>query len=82
MINIKEIPLSKKLGKTRRSTILNRGRREIIHHSLEIFLKDSHLLGILEGLIQGRKSQGNHLFNVGVVREIISIDIVLTKVKK
>jgi hypothetical protein len=30
----------------------------------------------------GGKDQGNHLFNVGVVGEIICIEIVLTEVKK
>jgi hypothetical protein len=30
----------------------------------------------------GGKGQGNHLFNVGVVKEIICIEIVLTEVKK
>jgi hypothetical protein len=35
-----------------------------------------------ERLRQGVKGQGNHLFNVGVVKEIICSEIVLTEVKK
>jgi hypothetical protein len=30
----------------------------------------------------GVKGQGNHLYNVGVVKEIICLDIFLTEVKK
>jgi hypothetical protein len=44
MINIKEIHLSKKLEKSRRSKIWNRGRRRISHHSSEIVLRDNQLL--------------------------------------
>jgi hypothetical protein len=82
MINIKESQLSKNLGNTRISTICNRGRRGLSHHSSETVLKENQLLESLERLRQGGKGQGNHLFNVGVVREIISIEFVLTEVKK
>jgi hypothetical protein len=82
MINIKEIQLSKNLGKTRRSSRWNKGRRGISHHSSEIVLRDNQLLESPEQLRQVGKGQGNHLFNVGVVKEIICIEIVLTEVKK
>jgi hypothetical protein len=38
MINIKENQVSKKLGKTRRISTWNIGRKGIIHHSSEIVL--------------------------------------------
>jgi hypothetical protein len=41
MINIKEILLSKNLGKTRRSSRWNRGRRGTSHPSSEIVLRDN-----------------------------------------
>jgi hypothetical protein len=41
MISIKEILLSKELGKKRGSLIRSRGRRETSHHFSEIFLKDN-----------------------------------------
>jgi hypothetical protein len=44
MINIKEGQFSKNLGKTRRNTIWNRGRRGLSHHSSEIILRDNQLL--------------------------------------
>jgi hypothetical protein len=44
MISRKESQLSKNLGKTRRSSIWNRGRRGISHLSSEIVLRDNQLL--------------------------------------
>jgi hypothetical protein len=44
MINIKEDQLSKNIGKTRRKTRWNRGRRGLSHHSSEIILRDNQLL--------------------------------------
>jgi hypothetical protein len=44
MIDIKEVQLSKNIGKTRRRTRWNRGRRGLSHHCSEIILRDNHLL--------------------------------------
>jgi hypothetical protein len=82
MIKINEGHISKKIGKTRRNTSWNKGKRGLRHHSSEIILRENQLLENLERLRQGGKGQGSHLFNVGVVREIICINIVLTEVKK
>jgi hypothetical protein len=78
MIIIKEGQLSKNFGKTRRNTIWNRGRRGLSQHYSEIILKDNQLLENPKRLRQEVKGQGIHPFNVKVVWEIISIDIVLT----
>jgi hypothetical protein len=59
-----------------------RGRRGTSHHSSETILRDNQLLENPEQLRQGGKGQGNHLFNVGVVKEIICIEIVPTEVKR
>jgi hypothetical protein len=48
MININESQISKNIGNTGRSSIWNEKRREIIHHSLEIVLKDIQLLESLK----------------------------------
>jgi hypothetical protein len=82
MINIKEGQFSKKLGKTRRKTTLNRGRRELSHHYSEKILKENQLLENPKCLRQGGKDQGRHLLNVGVMGEIICLNIVLTEVIK
>jgi hypothetical protein len=47
-----------------------------------IIHKDNKLLERPERLKQEVKGQGSHLFNVGVVKEIICSYIVLTEVKK
>jgi hypothetical protein len=82
MIIIKQGQLSKNIGKTRINIIWNRGRRGLSHHFSETILRDNHLLENPEQMRQGGKGQGNHLFNVGVVKEIICIGIVLTELKK
>jgi hypothetical protein len=71
MINKKQGQLSKNLGKTKRSSRWIRGRRDLSHHSSEIILRDNKLLENPERLKQGVKGHGNHLFNVGVVKETI-----------
>jgi hypothetical protein len=73
---------SKNLGKTRRNSIWIRGRRGQSHHSSKIVLRDNQLLENPKLLRQGGKGQGSHLFNVGVVKEIICIEIFLKEVKK
>jgi hypothetical protein len=78
MIRKNQVQRSKNLGKTKRNSRWIRGRRDLSHHSLEIIHKDSKLLESLERLKQGVKDQGNHLFNVGVVKEITCSEIVLT----
>jgi hypothetical protein len=70
MIRKKQGQLSKDLGKTKRSSIWIRGRRDLSHHSSEIIHRENKLLENSERLKQGVKGQGNHLFNVGVVKEI------------
>jgi hypothetical protein len=45
MINIREILISKELGKTRIILRGNRSRRGTSHHFSETVLKDNHLLG-------------------------------------
>jgi hypothetical protein len=82
MISKKQGQLSKKLGKKKRNSIWIRGIRELSHHYLEIILREKKLIENAERLRQGVKFQGNHLFNVGVVKEIICPEIVLTEVKK
>jgi hypothetical protein len=82
MISRKQGQLSKRLGKTKRNSRWIRGRRDLSHHSSEIIHRDNKLLENPERLTQGVKGQGNHLFNVGVVKEIIGSEIVLTEVKK
>jgi hypothetical protein len=82
MISKKQGQLSKNLGKKKRNSRWIRGRRELSHHSPKIILRDNQLLENLERLRQGIKGQGNHLFNVGVVKEIICSEIVLIEVKK
>jgi len=82
MINKKQGQLSKKLGKTKRSSRWIKGRRDLSHHSSEIIHRDNKLLENLERLRQGVKGQGRHLFNVGIVKEITCTEIVLTEVKK
>jgi hypothetical protein len=76
MINRKQGQLSKKLRKTKINSRWIRGRRELSHHSSEIILRDSQLLENPERL--RFKGQGSHVFNVGVVKEIICSEIVLT----
>jgi hypothetical protein len=44
MINIKEILLSRRIGRTRISLRRNRGRRGRSHPFLEIVLKENHIL--------------------------------------
>jgi hypothetical protein len=82
MINRKKGQISKKIGKTKRNSRWIRRRRDLSHHSLEIIHRDNKILEIPERLRQEVKVQGNHLFNVGVVKEIICSEIVLTEVKK
>jgi hypothetical protein len=82
MINIKEGQFSKNLGNTKIKTRWNRGRRGLSHHSSEIILRDNQFLGNPQLSRQEGKDQGNHLFNVGIVWEIICIEIFLTEVKK
>jgi hypothetical protein len=82
MISKKQGQLSKKLGKTKRNSRWIKERRGLSHHSSEIILRDNQLLENPERLRQEVKSQCNHLFNVGVVKEITCSMIVLTEVKK
>jgi hypothetical protein len=82
MISKKQGHISKRLRKTKRNSRWIRGRRELSHHSSKIIHRDNKHLKNPERLTQGVKGQGNHLFNVGVVNEIIGSDIVLTEVKK
>jgi hypothetical protein len=81
MIRKNQGQLSKNLGKKKRNSRWIKGRRELSHHSSEIILRENQLIENPEQLRQGVKGQGNHLFNVGVVKEIICSKIVLTKVK-
>jgi hypothetical protein len=55
---------------------------ELSHHYSKIIHKDIKRLKNLERLIQKVKGKGNHLFNVGVVKDIIGSEIVLIEVKK
>jgi hypothetical protein len=70
------------LGKTRRRLRRRRGRRETNHHFFrnspqgQLVLREPRMAEV------GGKSQGIHLWNVGVVKEIIGIEIVLTERKK
>jgi hypothetical protein len=82
MINKTQGQISKNLGKTKKNSRWIRGRRDLSHHSSEIIHRDNKLLEIPERLRQEVKGQGNHLFNVGVVKEIICTNIFLTEVKK
>jgi hypothetical protein len=82
MINKKESLLSKRLARTIRSSRRNEGRREISLHFSDTFLKDNHILESIEWLRLVGKGQGRHPFNVGVVKETTSIEIVLTKMRK
>jgi hypothetical protein len=82
MININQGQLSKNVGNTRINIRCNKGRRERSHHSSKIILRDNQLLENPKQMRQRGKGQGNHLFNFGVVKEIICIEIVLTEVKK
>ena len=82
MINKKKGQLSNKLGKTRRNSRWIRGRSELSHHSSKTILRDNQLPENPKWWRQGVKDQGNHLFNVRVVKEIICLEIVLTEVKK
>jgi hypothetical protein len=50
MIRKKERLPSRRLGRTRRSSIRNIGRRETSLHFSEIVLKDSHILESIEWL--------------------------------
>jgi hypothetical protein len=77
----KEGQLSKNIGKTRRNIRWNRGRRGLSHHSSEIILRNNQMLENPERLRHEGKGQRNHLFNVGVIREIICINIVLREGK-
>jgi hypothetical protein len=82
MINRKQGQLSKGIRKTIRNSKWIRGRRELRHNYSEIIHKDIKFLKNPERLTQRFKGQGNHLFNVWVVKEIIGSKIVLTEVKK
>jgi hypothetical protein len=75
MTRKKKILLFKKLGKTRRSLRGSRGKRETNHHFLGITLKKSPVLESPGRLKWVDKCQGNHLWNVGVVKEIIGTTI-------
>jgi hypothetical protein len=79
MISRKQGQVSKNLGNTKRNSIWIKRRRGLSYHSSEIILWDNKLLEIPE---RGVKGQGNHLFNVGVIKDIICTEIVLTEVKK
>jgi hypothetical protein len=48
MNNIKEGQLYKNLGKTRRKTRWNNGKKQLSHHSSEKILGDNYLLESLE----------------------------------
>jgi hypothetical protein len=82
MINENQGQLSKNLGKIKKNSRCIRGRRELNQHSSEIILRDIQFIENPKQLRQGVKGQGNHLFNVGVVKEIICSEIILTEVKK
>jgi hypothetical protein len=82
MINRKQGQLSKRPGKTKINSRWIKGRRDLSHHSSEIIHRHNKHLRNPERLTQGVKGQGKHLFNVGVVKEIIGSEIVLTEVKK
>ena len=82
MISRKQGHLSKRLGKTKRNSRWIKGSRVLSHHFLEIICRDRKLLKNPERLTQGVKGQGSDLCNVGVVKEIIGSEIVLTEVKK
>jgi hypothetical protein len=82
MINKNKGQLSKKLGKIGINSRWIRGRKELSHHSLEIILRDRKLLENLKRLRQVVKCQGNHLFNVGVVKVSICLETILIEVTK
>jgi hypothetical protein len=82
MINKKQGQLSKNLGRTKRNSSWIRGTRELSHHSSEIILRDNQHLENPGRLREEVKGQDIHLFNVGVVKEIMCSDIFLTEVKK
>jgi hypothetical protein len=71
MISRKQGHLSKRLGRTIINSRWIGGRRELRHHSLEIIHKDKKRLKNPQLLTQRVKGQGNQLFNVAVVKEII-----------
>jgi hypothetical protein len=81
MISKEQGQPSKNLGKKKRNSRWIKGRKELSYHSSKIILRDTQLLENPERLRQGVKGQGNHLFNVRVVKEIICLDIVPTEVK-
>jgi hypothetical protein len=75
MNNRDKILPSRRLGKTRRSSRRNRGRRETSLPFSEIVLRDNHLLESLERMKWVVNCQGRHLWSVGVVKETIGTNI-------
>jgi len=71
MINKNQGQLFKNLRETKINSRWIRERRDPSHHSSEMILRDNQLLENPEQLRQEVKGQGNHLYNVGVVKEII-----------
>jgi hypothetical protein len=82
MINKNQDQHSKKIGKTKQNSRWIKGRRGLSHHSSEIDHKERKLLRNPERWTHEIKGQGNHLFNVGVVKGITCSEIVLIEVKK
>jgi hypothetical protein len=78
----KSRPTFQKSWEDKKNSRWIRGRRDLRHHSSKIIHQGQQLLENPERLRQGVKGQGSHLFNVGVVKEIICSEIVLTEVKK
>jgi hypothetical protein len=82
MISKNKSPLSKKLGKTRRSLRGSIGKMETNHHFSSVVLKDNHLLESPGRLKWVEKCQDSHQWNVGAVKEIIGTNIVPTEMTK
>jgi hypothetical protein len=77
----KNLP-SRRLGKTRRSSRRNRGRRETSLPFLEIVLRDNHILESPERLKWVYNFQGRHLWRVGVLKKTIGTKIFPTEMIK
>jgi hypothetical protein len=71
-----------RLEMTRRSLRKRRDRKETNLPSLEVVLKDSQFLESPRRMKHVGNFQGRHLWNVGVVKGIIGINISPTKMTK
>ena len=83
MNNIEKILPSIRLGKTRISSIRNKGRRETSLPLSKIVLRGNHLLESPKRQKWVDNCQGRHLWSVGVVKETIGTETAPTeKIKR